>query len=413
MLYALYGHPKAGDCWGTHLSSILRRYGLQSIEGWPGFYYRTVFKNGARKSVMIVTYVDDLIMVGIDLIPGLLQALRAEIEMENPHAIQKYLGAQHKFRHDKHVTTIGWDMSSFLLTACKCFEDTTGIKLKPSATPYASALNKEAMDANLAAPGKLQEVAASTLMRLLYPGRMAVPTLVLAIQRLAKRITKWCLECDRRLVRLMEYVLFSAHDRLEGSLSSDDALSVELHVYPDADLNGNFWDTKSTAGLWIELAGQGGRCWPITWGSKAEPASAGHTQEAEMVSLSLALCNEACPLQLMLSTLLARPVTVRVFEDNSATITAAEKGYSPSLRHLPRHQRVALGTVHEMFYLDEDATQEERDSKKHNDETLGQLILEHKETVLHKGDFFTKELDRTAFEAAKEKMGMRVHPRTC
>ena len=131
-----------------------------------------------------------------------------------------------------------------------------------------------------------------------------------------------------------------------------------------------------------------------------------------MVSLSLALRNEACPLQLLLSTLLGRPVTVRVFEDNTATITAAEKGYSPSLRHLPRHQRCALGTVHEMFFLDEDATQEEREAKQHNDATLGQLLLEHKETTKHKGDFFTKELDRQAFESAKALMGMQVRPKT-
>ena len=131
-----------------------------------------------------------------------------------------------------------------------------------------------------------------------------------------------------------------------------------------------------------------------------------------MVSLSLALRNEACPLQLLLSTLLGRPVTVRVFEDNTATITAAEKGYSPSLRHLPRHQRCALGTVHEMFFLDEDATQEEREAKQHNDSTLGPLLLEHKETTKHKGDFFTKELDRQAFESAKALMGMQVRPKT-
>ena len=210
----------------------------------------------------------------------------------------------------------------------------------------------------------------------------------------------------------MQYALHSASDRLEGSLSAEDAQTVELHVFPDADLNGNFWDTKSTAGLWIELAGQSNRTWPVTWSTKAEPASAGSTQEAEMVSLSMALRNEACPLQHMLATLLGRPVTVRVFEDNTATITAAEKGYSPTLRHLPRHQRVALGTVHEMFFLDSDATQEERDDKAQKDATLGEFLLEHMDTSTHKGDFFTKDLDRPAFEAAKALIGMQVRPKT-
>ena len=71
----------------THLSSILRRYGLKSIEGWPGFCYKTMMRNDKRASVMIVTYVDDLIMIGVDLVPGLLEALRKEIDMEDPRSI--------------------------------------------------------------------------------------------------------------------------------------------------------------------------------------------------------------------------------------------------------------------------------------------------------------------------------------
>ena len=115
----------------------------------------------------------------------------------------------------------------------------------------------------------------------------------------------------------------------------------------------------------------------------------------------------------MLSTLLGRPITVKVYEDNSATITAAEKGYSPSLRHLARHQRCALGTVHEtFFFVDEDAPKEEIEAKEMIDSTLGKMLLEHKDTKMHKGDFFTKELSRQEFDNAKALMGMQTHPTT-
>ena len=60
---------------------------------------------------------------------------------------------------------------------------------------------------------------------------------------------------------------------LEGSLSTDDASIAELHVFPDGDLAGNFWDTQSTAGLWVEIAGLDNRTWPVVWQSKAEPAT--------------------------------------------------------------------------------------------------------------------------------------------
>ena len=129
-----------------------------------------------------------------------------------------------------------------------------------------------------------------------------------------------------------------------------------------------------------------------------------------MVSLSIAIRNEAAPLQLLLSTLLGRPVRTRVFEDNEATITAARKGYSPSLRHLPRHQRCALGTVHETFWTDPDQTEEELAEKAKIVAQWGEMVLEHKDTKLHKGDFFTKELPRTEFEGALKMMRVRKLP---
>ena len=346
-------------------------------------------------------------MIGINQIPGLLEALRAEIDMEDPHDLDKYLGAIHKFRRDGNIATLGWDMSNYLSSACRAFEEATKVKLKPASTPYAPEISSDQLDRNLAQEGAYKNIAASMLMRILYPGRMATPTVVVAIQRLAKRITKWCRECDRRLIRLYEYAYGAQDYLLEGSLSTEDRDVVELHVYADGDLNGNMWDTKSTAGFWIELSGLRNRTWPVYWASKAEPATASTTQESEMVALSMAARNEACPLQLLLSTLLGRPVVCKVFEDNAATITAAEKDYSPSLRHLRRHQRCALSTVHETFFIDEDCTDEELAARRSNEQTYGQMLLLHKETSKHKADFFTKELSRVQFQNALKMMNVR------
>ena len=38
-------------------------------------------------------------------------------------------------------------------------------------------------------------------------------------------------------------------------------------------------------------------------------------------------------------------------EDNSQAIIAAQKGYSPALRHLARHHRISLGFINETFYI--------------------------------------------------------------
>ena len=46
-------------------------------------------------------------------------------------------------------------------------------------------------------------------------------------------------ECDRMIERLMAYIDEHADLILYGSLSSADLETVELHVWPDADLAGD------------------------------------------------------------------------------------------------------------------------------------------------------------------------------
>ena len=79
-----------------------------------------------------------------------------------------------------------------------------------------------------------------------------------------------------------------------------------------------------------------------------------------------------------------------VREDNSATILAIKKGYSPSLRHLPRTERVSLGSLHELFH--------EQDG---HDCRHGTIELVHHEGALHKADIFTKDMQPKPF---KEKL---------
>ena len=102
LIFALYGHPLAGDYWGKHLSTILKKFGLSSIEGWPGLYFKSILKAGKRSCVIVVTYVDDLLLIGVNQTPGLMDALKAAIEMDPPHPINKYLGAIHKMGHEEH-----------------------------------------------------------------------------------------------------------------------------------------------------------------------------------------------------------------------------------------------------------------------------------------------------------------------
>ena len=80
------------------------------------------------------------------------------------------------------------------------------------------------------------------------------------------------------------------------------------------------------------------------------------------------MLGELIPTQIMLETLLGVPIPAFNYEDNAATITAIDKGYSPTLRYLPRTQRIALGFLHETLRPDEDELADPRDDEggRHN-----------------------------------------------
>ena len=85
---------------------------------------------------------------------------------------------------------------------------------------------------------------------------------------------------------------------------------------------------------------------------------------------------------------------IRIMEDNAAMITVAQKGYSPTLRHLKRIQRTSPGLIHDLI------------SRK-PDEDEGQVFLDKVDTDIHKGDQFTKQLTVAKFLTAMDLIKMR------
>ncbi len=135
---------------------------------------------------------------------------------------------------------------------------------------------------------------------------------------------------------------------------------------------------------------------PLTWAAQQQGATAKATQEAEIVAKADGFTNDAIPIQELLSRMLRRAINMLVREDNEAAMVAARKGYSPALRHLPRVQRISIGSVNELFY--DNAT---------HDQTCGALKLIHHVTTTHKADVFTKTMTPKAFRDKLELMRAR------
>ena len=91
-------------------------------------------------------------------------------------------------------------------------------------------------------------------------------------------------------------------------------------------------------------------------------------------------------------------------EDNSQCIAAVTTGYSPNLRHMGRVQRTCIRSLHEAFFpsVEEDPLTGEVDAQ-----PWFNCNIAYCKSGDHKGDVFTKPLDRAPFQAALEKLGMK------
>ena len=102
------------------------------------------------------------------------------------------------------------------------------------------------------------------------------------------------------------------------------------------------------------------------------------------------LYQEGLPALQLWELLLGRTVTLKVLEDNQATILVVRKGYSPKLRHITRTHKVNLSGLSEVF-RDEDSAE-----------------LEYCQTDNQAADIFTKALPPQKWAPALRLLGIRV-----
>ncbi len=188
----LYGHPRAGNGWERHAEAVCKKHGFRPVPEWP-----SVFWHPDRKVVLVV-YVDDLVAAGPKAGTWeCLKDLRKDLKFSDPEVIGKYLSCVHKFQKlDKDTTASQLNMSDYLAKSVKEFREENNIKYKHVPTPYLPDRGLAVVEAREALPGRFGEKASHYLMCLLYGARLALPQLIVAVTRLASRVSKWNAECD-------------------------------------------------------------------------------------------------------------------------------------------------------------------------------------------------------------------------
>ena len=190
--------------------------------------------------------------------------------------------------------------------------------------------------------GELAPNACKILMKALWLGRLARPDIIKPINDLATKVQSWSRGDDKKVLRLIQCIA-----RLVGTIQ-DKPEDLELRLFVDADFAGDKSTARSTSGGFLALSGPNS-FFPLAWISKRQTSTSRSTTESEVVSLAHSLYQEGLPALQLWELLLARSVTLRVHEDNQATILVVKKGYSPKLRHMTRTHKVNLSCLSEIF----------------------------------------------------------------
>jgi len=379
---ALYGHPESGGHWEAHLNAAIIAIGGRPVADHPSSYWFP------QQRLLLTVYVDDLLLSGpSDRHDEVWRLLGAKIDIEDPEPLDRFLGRSHQITDTQAGSSLEFCMEEYCVDAVNLYSSITGTtKYKEVTTPFVPDGSITEQDEET--KGELSEKCCSVLMKALWLARLARPDVIKPIGDLATHIQKWSRGDDKRLYRLICYLNGSRNFRLQGYVH-DDASNLWLELYVDADFCGETLDTKSTSGGYLILRGPD-TLFPLWWVSKRQSCTSRSTTEAEIVSLATALFSEGLPSMSLWDLLLQRPVQLRIFEDNQATIKVAVKGYSPKLRHVLRTHKVNLGSIKEI--LDSDA-----------------VSIEYVKTEDQRADIFTKALQPLKWDNALQLLNIHKH----
>ena len=394
LVKALYGHPDAGGLWERRLKTIIKSLGGEEVPEYPGNFWFP------KTKLLLSTYVDDLTLSGpAGAHDKFWKQLTSQVDVEPPEPIYRILGRNHIYRKlsDSEGSTkcaalgaqdnaLILDMHDYAIQTVDLYKSITGVtSLKQAATPFCP--EGSVTDADEGARGELAPNACKILMKALWLGRLARPDILKPINDLATKVQAWTKADDKKLLRLIQYIHTTPHYRLAGVVN-DPPEALELCLYVDADFAGDKANARSTSGGFLVLRGPTTH-FPLAWVSKRQTSTSRSTTESEVISLAHSLYTEGIPAMQLWDKLLDRPIQLRTFEDNQATIIVVKKGYSPKLRHLTRTHKVNLSSLAEIYQEDN-------------------ASIEYVDTNEQAADIFTKALPPQKWANALQLLGMRT-----
>ena len=171
--------------WDAHLGAILTDLGWTRMDVHPGLW---LHKNKKRGAVMAI-YTDDLLLAaGKHDEACVWKGVERHVKFGEPAApISKFLGGHHMVLIEGGVSTLVTQVTDFLLDAEEKFRIEAGAeRLAKVRTPY---LDEDFAAKGTEGPGVFAGSASSHLMKLLFAARLCRPDLLVAITRLANKVS--------------------------------------------------------------------------------------------------------------------------------------------------------------------------------------------------------------------------------
>jgi hypothetical protein len=309
---ALYGCLESAKLWYDDLSKTLKEMGF--VENRKDPCVLNVMRGGHPVTVNI--YVDDVLCTSvdqrdIDWVASKLKDKYGELTV-NVGAKHSYLGQVFDFSSPGEVKV---SMENYVRDVLELYE-VSGTR----STPASDNLFDVSDDLTML-DEKECEIFHSRVAKLLYVAQRARPDILTAVAFLTTRVKRCTLEDKDKLDRVLKYL--NGTPCLGLTLRSDQDLS--LFAYVDASFAVHR-DMRSHTGAMMTL-GKG----PIYVSSKKQGLMTKSSTESELVGMS-----DVLPQVLWTRDFLCEqgyvipPATL--YQDNTSTITLAEKGHSRSAR---------------------------------------------------------------------------------
>ena len=263
---------------------------------------------------------------------------------------------------------------------------------------------------NMESVGELSKVCSHIVLKCPYMAHIGRPDILWSVNKLARSITKWTRACNKRLSRLISFILHTCEYKQYCHVGNT-AKQCRLRLFQDSDFAGNLEDSKSTSGGILCIFGSQTFV-PTSWMCKTQTSVSHSSTESEIVSLDAGLlmdgisaldlwdlviealhsssnrakrpkekCGKACSVtnhraSKHINTQIKTQIQhndleltnddyvysnvksshcgamLYIFEHNEAVIKMIIKGRSPTMRHVSRTHRVALDWLVDGINLD-------------------------------------------------------------